>query len=192
MKMIRLLAALCIGASLVTVSYAGSGKDGSVRYGEKTPRGDKGAEAERLARDPNTSIERIAKAVAEAIESGESPSDVLGRVLDARDQWTDGEVEFLYKTVISTTPGLADSLPSDVRDFIEAGKPTEVSPDASEGQKVLAEIAGTNVNVDNVISSVVADSTGTTENIPVAPLRDPQPADPHPVVPTPPVVSSSN
>lgn len=189
MKTIQLLAALCIGASLLNVSYAGSGKDDAVRYGEKSPKGD---EAVRLAKDPKTSVERIAQAVADAIKNGESPSEVLERVFGARDQWTDEEAAFLYKTVVSTTPGLSESLPTDVKDFIDAGKPGEVSPDASEGMKVLATLDDSHANVDNVIDSVIGDSSGVVEVVPVAPLRDVQPADPHPVVPTPPVVSSSN
>lgn len=188
MKTIQLLAALCIGASMLNVSYAGSGKDGSVRYGE-TPWGDK---AVRMAKDPKSSVESIALAVAEAIKNGESPSDVLERVFRSRDQWTDQEAAFLYKTVVTTTPGLAESLPTDVKDFIDAGKPTEVPSDASEGVKVLGTLDDSHANVDNVIDSVVGDSSGVVEVVPVPPLRDVRPDDPHPVVPTPPVVSSSN
>lgn len=192
MKITQFLTAVLVGVTMVTVSYAGSGKDNSVRYNEKTSATDKVAEAERLAKDPKTSTERIAQAVAEAIKQGASPSDVLSRVLDARPSWTDDQVAFLYKTVVSTTPGMAGSLSQDVRDYIEAGKPTVVPPDASEGVKVLVVIGDTHTNVDKVITDVVTDSTGVVEVVPVAPLRDPQPADPHPVPPTPPVVSSSN
>lgn len=192
MKITQFLTALLVGATMVTVSYAGSGKDDSVRYNEKTSATDKVAEAERLAKDPKTSTERIAQAVAAAIGQGASPSDVLSRVLDARPSWTDEQVSFLYKTVVSATPGLAGALSQDIKDFIAAGKPSTVPPDASEGMKVLAVIGGTHTNVDKVIDNVVMDSTGVVEVVPVAPLRDPQPADPHPVVPTPPVVSSSN
>lgn len=192
MKITQLLTAALVGATMVTVTYAGSGKDNSVRYNEKTSAMDKVAEAERLAKDPKTSTERVAQAVADAIKQGASPSDVLSRVLDARPSWTDEQVSFLYKTVVSTTPGMAGSLSQDVKDFIAAGKPSTVPPDASEGMKVLAVVGGTHTNVDRVISDVVMDSTGVVEVVPVAPLRDPQPADPHPVPPTPPVVSSSN
>lgn len=192
MKITQFLTALLVGATMVTVSYAGSGKDDSVRYNEKSSATDKVAEAERLAKDPKASTERIAQAVAAAIEQGASPSDVLSRVLDARPSWTDEQVSFLYKTVVSATPGLAGALSQDIKDFIAAGKPSTVPPDASEGMKVLAVIGGTHTNVDKVIDNVVMDSTGVVEVVPVAPLRDPQPADPHPVVPTPPVVSSSN
>lgn len=192
MKITQFLTAALVGATMVTVTYAGSGKDNSVRYNEKTSAMDKVAEAERLAKDPKTSTERVAQAVADAIKQGASPSDVLSRVLDARPSWTDEQVSFLYKTVVSTTPGMAGSLSQDVKDYIDAGKPTVVPPDASEGMKVLAVVGGTHTNVDRVISDVVMDSTGVVEVVPVAPLRDPQPADPHPVPPTPPVVSSSN
>lgn len=191
MKIAQFLTALLIGATMVTasVSYAGSGKDNSVAYDGKT---DKVSEAERLAKDPNASVESIAQAIAEAIKQGASPSDVLSRVLDARPSWSDEQVSFLYKTVVSTTPGLSTSLPQDVKDFIEAGKPSTVPPGSSEGMKVLAVIGGTTANIDSVISNVITDSTGVIEVVPVAPLRDVQPADPHPVPPTPPVVSSSN
>lgn len=192
MKIVHLLIALVLGVSVVSVSYAGSGKDNSVRYGEKGSKADKVAEAERLAKDPKTSVERVAEAIADAIEEGASPSDVLSRVLNARDNWTDDQVSFLYKTVVSTTPGMSSSLAQDIKDFIDAGKPSVVPPDASEGVKVLATIQGSHANTDSVISNVVTDSTGVIVVVPVPPLRDVQPGDPHPVVPTPPVVSSSN
>lgn len=192
MKIAHLLTALLLGVSLISVSYAGSGKDDSVRYGEKGSKADKVAEAERLAKDPKTSVERIAKAVADAIKEGASPSDVLSRVLESRDNWTDDQVSFLYKTVVSTTPGMSSSLAQDIKDFIEAGKPTVVPPDASEGVKVLVVIEKSPANTDSVINNVVTDSTGVVDVVPVPPLRDVQPGEPHPVVPTPPVVSSSN
>lgn len=191
MKIAQFLTALLVGATMVTVSYAGSGKDDSVRYG-KASKLDKVTEAEQLAKDPNTSVERIAQAIADAIKQGASPSDVLSRVLDARPSWSDEQVAYLYKTVVSSTPGLSSSLTQDVKDYIDAGKPTTAPPDASEGVKVLVVIGDSNVNVDSVISDVVTDSTGVVEVVPVPPLRDVQPDDPHPVEPTPPVVSSNN
>lgn len=191
MKIAQFLTALFVGATMVTASYAGSGKDDSIPY-DKTTKTDKITEAERLAKDPKVSVERVAKAMADAIKQGASPSDVLSRVLDARPSWTDEQVAFLYKTVVMTTPGLSDSLAQDVKDFIEAGKPTTAPPDASEGMKVLVVIGDSHVNVDSVISNVVTDSTGVVQVVPVPPLRDVQADEPHPVVPTPPVVSSSN
>lgn len=192
MKTAQLLAALLVGVSLISVSYAGSGKDGSVRYGEKGPVADKLAEAVALAKDKSVSVERIAKAVAEAIEQGHSPSDVISQVLEARDSWTDDQVAFLYKTVVSTTPGLSESLAKDIKTYEDAGKPTVAPDGSSEGVKVLVEVGQKTPHVDSVISNVVTDSTGVVEVVPVAPLRDVQPAEPHPVVPTPPVVSSMN
>lgn len=192
MKITQLLTALVVAVSLVSVSYAGSGKDGSVRYGEDKPVADKLAEAVALAKDKSVSVERVAQAVAEAIKQGQSPSEVLSRVLDARPSWTDDQVAFLYKTVVSTTPGLSSSMVQDIRDYEAAGKPSPVSPDAPEGVKVLDALHHGTSNLDSVISSVVMDSTGVVPVVPVAPLRDVQPAEPQPVVPTPPVVSSSN
>lgn len=192
MKITQFMAALVIGASLVSVTYAGSNKDNSVRWGEKGSKSDKVAEALRLAQDPNASVEKVAEAVAAAIAEGASPSDLLSRVLGARTDWSDDQVAFLYKTVVSTTPGLSSSLTQDIKDFIEAGKPSVVPPDASEGVKVLAAIQGAHANTDSVINNVVMDSSGVVVVVPVPPMRDVQPADPHPVVPTPPVVSSSN
>lgn len=192
MKTTQFLAALLIGASLVSVSYAGTGKDNSVRWGEKSPVADKIAEAVRRAQDPKSSVEHIAEAVAAAIDEGASPSDVLARVLDARSDWSTDQVSFLYKTVVNATPGLSSSLAQDIKDYINAGKPITVPSNSPEGIKILAIISGTHVDLDSVISNIVIDSTGVIVVVPVPPLRDVQPADPHPVVPTPPVVSSNN
>lgn len=192
MKTTQFLAALLMGASLLSVSYAGTGKDNSVRWGEKSPVADKIAEAVRLAQDPKTSVERIAEAVAAAIGEGASPSDVLARVLDARSDWSTDQVSFLYKTVVNATPGLSSSLAQDIKDYINAGKPITVPSNSPEGIKILAIINGVHVDLDSVISNIVIDSTGVIVVVPVPPLRDVQPTDPHPVVPTPPVVSSSN
>lgn len=192
MKFAHLLTAVVVGATVVSASYAGSDKSEVVRGGDTPSSVDKVAEAVRLAKDPETSVERVAEALADAIKQGASPSDVLSRVLDARPNWSDNEVAFLYKTVVTTTPGLSSTLANDIKTYEDAGKPTTVPPDAPEGVKVLVVIGDSNANVDSVISNVVTDSTGVVEVVPVAPLRDVQPADPHPVVPTPPVVSSSH
>lgn len=192
MKIALFLAALLMGASLMSVSYAGTGKDNSVRWGEKSPVADKIAEAVRRAQDPKSSVEYIAEAVAAAIDEGASPSDVLARVLDARSDWNTDQVSFLYKTVVNATPGLSSSLAQDIKDYINAGKPITVPANSPEGIKILAIINGAHVDLDSVISNIVIDSTGVIVVVPVPPLRDVQPADPHPVVPTPPVVSGNN
>lgn len=193
MKITQFLAALLIGVSLVSVSYAGSDKDTSVRWDDTSSAAAKLAKAARLAQDPNASVEKIAEAVAEAIKAGASPSEALAAVLGARTEgWSDEQVSFLYKTVVNATPGLSSSLAQDIQDYINAGKPLIVPPGASEGMKILAIINGAHVDLDSVISSVVMDSTGVVDVVPVPPLRDVQPTEPHPVVPTPPVVSANN
>lgn len=182
-----MLAALLIGAAMISSSYAES---------VATQQGVKTQAAVQVAQKASSSIESIALAVAEAVKAGEAPSVVMARVLGARETWTEAQVAFLYKSVLMSAPELSASFPEDVKAFEAAGKPAQVAEEASEGIKLLALVAASQVDTDVVLASILADHSGVASVVPVAPLRDVTAGSTqrrqHPVMPTPPLSSSDN
>lgn len=154
-----------------------------------------------VATDTKASIENVCKAVSGAVKDGAvAPSEVFIRVVAARQSWTTNQLAGLYKSVLLSSPALASSFMDDLDAFEAAGKPTEVSSEASEGVKLLAALYGVGVpgvNADSVLASVVADSVGPAALMTVSPLRDvgaraATQRRVHPTTPTPPVTSSEN
>lgn len=200
MKTTQLLSLLIAGISAVSVTYAvqekGEGQTGSIQsaapYTEI---------AENLAKDSTVSMDRICQAVANAVKNDSvAPSVVFARVVGARESWTTGQLAGLYKTVLMSSPALAQSFATDVKAFEDAGKPSVVESGAPEGVKLLASLYGSQVpalNADAVLLSLASDSVGSSVLAPIPLLRSVlPPASParrsQPAKPTPPLTSPEN
>lgn len=183
MKLYRTLAALFVGAAMISASVASA-------QGEKTQA------AVQLAVQKGSSIESIATAASDAVKNGESPSEVMAGVLGARETWTNAQVAFLYKTVLMSSPEMSATFAQDLDAFLEAGKPAQVAADASEGLKVLAVlVASGKADTEVVLASIIADHNGPSGVMSVSALRDVRAGTArrqHPVMPTPPATSADN
>ncbi|MCQ2364081.1 MAG: hypothetical protein MJ051_00825 [Akkermansia sp.] len=154
-----------------------------------------------LASNVNASVDSVCKAVGDAVQDAAvSPSKLFSDVMGARKSWTSAQVAGVYKSILIGSPELSASFVDDLDAFQQAGNPTTVSSDASEGMKLLAALYGmqiSGVNADAVLASVVSSSMGGASVMSVAPLRDvsaraASSRRTHPSAPTPPATSSEN
>lgn len=181
MNISKLLAMTVFGATFASIACAGTLTNTAVNY----------------AKNKAVSVEKVAVALASAVQGDTvAPSEIFSQVLTARAAWTSDQVSYLYKSILIASPELSASLADDIKTFEAAGKPTTVSPEASEGVRLLAILYGTElngVNPDTVLASIVMDSNGVGIVSPaVTALRDVPARRPATVIPTPPPTSSDN